>query len=82
MSHITEVTPKREGFFRLGVGGSSEPDQLQYPDVTHQERQECNDFFKDIFNLCKEVVQETVKENGYEFVSTGKGSEKVLKKIS
>ena len=76
------VTQKREGFFRLGIGGSSEPDPAQYPDVKQQERQECNDFFKDIFKMCQEVVQEHVKEQGYEFVSTGKGTEKILRRIS
>ena len=78
MSSIKVVTPKQEGFFRLGVGGSCEPDQVQYPDVTPQEKQECNDFWKDIFKMCQEVVQETVKEQGYEFVSTGKGKEREL----
>lgn len=76
------VTPKLEGFFRLGIGGSYEPDKEQYPDVTSQERQECKDFWKDIFKICKEVVQESVREQGYEFVSTGKGTEKILRRIS
>ena len=35
---MCKVTPKREGFFRLGVGGSCEPNPEQYPDVTPQER--------------------------------------------
>ena len=74
------VTPKREGFFRLGIGGSCEPEPEQYPDVTPQERQECKDFWKDIFKMCQEVVQESVREQGYEFVSTGKGKQKELVK--
>lgn len=74
------VTPKREGFFRLGIGGSSEPDPKQYPDVIPQERKECKDFWKDIFKMCQEVVQESVREQGYEFVSTGKGTQKELVK--
>ena len=73
--------PKREGFFRLAVGGSSEADPEQYQDVDTQEIKECNDFCKDIFKFCKEVVQETVREQGYEFVHTGKGSARILKKI-
>ena len=76
------VTPYREGFFRLGTGGSCECDPEQYPAVTPQERQECKDFFKDIFKMCQEVVQESVKEQGYKFVPTGKGKERVLRRIS
>lgn len=75
------VTPKREGFFRLGVGGSCEPDTEQYPDVTPQETKECNDFWKYIFKMCQDCVQESVREQGYEFVSTGKGRQKELRRI-
>ena len=80
MSQIIEVTQKRNGFFRLGIGGSSEPNPEQYPDVTPQERQECKDFLKDIFKMCQEVVQESVREQGYEFVPTGKGTQRELVK--
>lgn len=79
---MCKVTPKRDGFFRLGVGGSWEPDPEQYPDVTPQERQECIDFWKDIFKLCQVFVQESVREQGYEFFATGKGKERALRRIS
>ena len=74
------VTPKREGFFRLGIGGSCEPDPQQYPDVTPKERKECNDFWKEIFSLCRIFVVEHSREQGYEFVPTGKGTQRELVK--
>ena len=76
------VTPYREGFFRLGVSGSCEPNPHQYPDVTPQEIEEADDFWKDVFKFCKEVVQESVREQGYEFFLTGKGKLKELRRIS
>lgn len=79
---MCKITPKREGFFRLGIGGSGEPKKEQYPDVTPSERQESKDFWKEIFNFCKEVVQESVREQGYEFVSTGKGRTRELRRIA
>lgn len=79
---MCKVTPKREGFFRLGISGSFYLNEKQYPDITPQELKECDDFWKDVFNFCKEVVQESVREQGYEFVSNGKGSCKELRRIS
>ena len=79
---MCKVTPKREGFFRLGVGGSCEPNPEQYPDVTPQERKECNDFWKEMFSLCRIFVHEHAREQGYEFIPTGKGKQKKLRRIA
>ena len=80
MSSIKVVTPKREGFFRLGIGIDCDTNKELFPDVTDDEIKECRDFVKDMMLFAKQCVQETVKEQGYEFVSTGKGKEMNLVK--
>ena len=74
------VIPKRDGFFRLGIGIDCDTNKELFPDITDDEIKECKDFIKDMMSLARQCVQETVRENGYEFVSTGKGKQRVLVK--
>ena len=80
MSQLKGIRKKRDGFFRLGIGINCETNKELFPDVTYDEIKECRDFVKDMMLFAKQCVQETVKEHGYEFVSTGKGKEKILVK--
>lgn len=74
------IHPKREGFFRLGVG-KDKSGKKYCPDADEQEIKEKEDFLYYIFNkVCKETVLETVDEAGFEFVPTGKGRQKELVK--
>ena len=70
------VRTKRKGFFRLGIGIDCDTNKELFPDVTDDEIKECRDFVKDMMLFAKQCVQETIKEHGYEFVSTGKGTQK------
>ena len=74
------VRKKRKGFFRLGIGIDCDTNKELFPDITDDEIKECKDFIKDMMSLARQCVQETVRENDYEFVSTGKGTQRELVK--
>ena len=80
MSQLKGIRKKRDGFFRLGIGIDCDTNKELFPDVTDDEIKECRDFVKDMMLFAKQCVQETVKEQGYEFVSTGKGTQRELVK--
>ena len=80
MSQLKGIRKKRDGFFRLGIGIDCDTNKELFPDITDDEIKECKDFIKDMMYFAKQCVKETVRENGYEFVSTGKGTQRELVK--
>ena len=78
MSQIKGLRQKRDGFFRLGIGIDCDTNKELFPDVTDNEIKECRGFVKDMMLFAKQCVQETVREKGYEFVSTGKEKQREL----
>ena len=74
------VRKKRKGFFRLGIGIDCDTNKELFPDVTDDEIKECRDFVKDMMLFAKQCVQESVREQGYEFIPTGKGKQMELVK--
>ena len=74
------IIHKRDGFFRLGIGLDCDTNKDLFPDVIDGEIKESKEFIKDMMLFARQCVQETVKENGYEFISTGKGKERILVK--
>ena len=80
MSQLKGIRKKRDGFFRLGIGINCDTNKELFPDVTDDEIKESKDFIKDMMLFAKQCVQETVRENGYEFVPTGKGTQRELVK--
>ena len=79
MSSLNEIIPYKEGFVRLGAI-NMESCKESYPNLTETEVNDAKSFVKEMILLAKQCVQEYAKEQGYEFVSTGKGKERVLVK--
>ena len=72
---------KREEMFRLGLGCKPfEEDAEYYPDLTEAEVKECEDFGREMMLFARQCMNEYVKEQGYEFVSTGRGKERIFKR--